>query len=60
MTQKEKVIEELAKVGYNRFYGGEHKWDGLGIHHELTRILWKDIAEAMLKRLEELQQEGER
>lgn len=51
MKLKDKVIEELAKVGYEKFY--DDKWI-YEPKNTIEKKMWKDIAEAMLDKLEEM------
>lgn len=55
MAIKEKVVEELARVGYETMF--EDKWDCLPTYF-IEKALWRNIAEAMLNKLRELWEEA--
>ena len=46
--QKEKVIENMARVGYDTLH--EEKWDDLP-HSSAVRVMWEGIATNMLNEL---------
>ena len=57
MTNRDKVIEELARVGYERMF--DDKWADLPLL-SIERALWKEVADVMLDELWRLWEESKR
>lgn len=50
--RKEKLIEKLAKAGYETYFDGD--WNGKLVSTEHAR--WRNVAKAMLEKLDEMEE----